>query len=343
MSSTSPIDPREIDVVIQGAIAGKPTDPARLRLTAQCLGSLRTYLPGARLILSTWEGADVAGLDFDELVVSKDPGAQNLRKRYRRVPPLNLNRQLVSTQAGLAITERPYALKFRTDMTLSHANFLTYWNRHPKRCPQWKIFEDRILVGSNFTTSPYRFGRQAFGISDWASFGRREDVQRLWSAPPFPDEYMHYFFDNNEKVHPFYRAPMRYSAEQYIWLSALRTHSRIPFRHQWDFNMGNAPIHNLTLANNMMVLDNWRFGLRFRKYGLGLINKLNMYSYAEWCGLYQQFCDPTSHQPTTPLRTAAKQALAEFIYHRPTLCKLVNKLDYQYTKRSAWLGKRGWW
>lgn len=343
MSSPSRIDPHEIDVVVQGAIAGKPGDPARLRLTAQCLASLREHLPGARLILSTWEGSDVSGLEFDELVVSKDPGPQNLSIQYRRVPPLNLNRQILSTQAGLAAAERPYALKFRTDLTLDHANFLDYWHRHPKRCPQWKVFQDRVQVCSYFTTNPYRFARQAFCVSDWVSFGRQEDVKLLWSAPPFPDNFMEYFFSCREKMHPFYKAPMRYTAEQYIWLHALRTHGNIPFAHQWDFHDRNATIHNTTLANNAMVLEPKRFGVRFRKYGFGLINKLNMYSYSEWCGLYQQFCDPGASRRTKPLRAGMKQALAEFIFRHEGLARFVHKLDYHYMKRSAWLSKRGWW
>lgn len=343
MSPPPSLDPREIDVVIQGAIAGNPGDPARLQLTARCLESLRAHLPGARLILSTWEGSDVTGLDFDELVLSKDPGGLVGVGKSGREMIFNLNRQLVSTQAGLAAAERPYAFKFRTDITLENANFLTYWERHPKRCDDWKVLQERVLISAYFTTNPCRFGRQAFNLSDWATFGRQEDVQRVWSAPPFADEDMRFYQRHPELDNPEYPAPYRYTAEQHIWLHLLRSHAPVPCEHQWDFGPHNAPIHHLALANNAVVLEPKRFGLRFHKYGFGLLNKLGMYSYAEWAGLYQQHCDPAADAATRPLLLGAKNALARTIQRRPGLWHFLAKLDYQHTKRSAWLGKRGWW
>lgn len=343
MSSALPVNPSEIDVVIQGAISGQPTDPARLRLTAQCLDSLRTHLPGARLILSTWEGSDVAGLDFDDLVVSRDPGGQTRLTKAGKKVGFNLNRQLVSTQAGLAATERPFALKFRTDLTLNHAGFLQYWDRHPQRLEKWKLLQDRVLVGSYFTTNPYRLGRQPFSISDWVTFGRREDVQQVWSAPLFPEEDILFFEQHPELDHPFESASYRYTAEQHIWLHFLRRHAEVPCEHQWDFGPHNEMIHNLALVNNAVVLEPRRFGLRFRKYGLGPLNKLSMYSYTEWCDLYRQYCQQGSTLPTRPLRLGLKNTLADFLYRHPSWYQLIAQLSYQYTKRSAWLGKRGWW
>ena len=55
----------DISVVVQGAIDKK--------LTPICLKSIRKYLPGAEIILSTWEGSDVENLDFDTIVLNHDP------------------------------------------------------------------------------------------------------------------------------------------------------------------------------------------------------------------------------------------------------------------------------
>ena len=41
------IDPREISVVVQGPITGRPTDPPQQQLTRLCLEGLRRHLPGA--------------------------------------------------------------------------------------------------------------------------------------------------------------------------------------------------------------------------------------------------------------------------------------------------------
>lgn len=61
------IKPKDISVVVQGAI--------NKEITPRCLQSIRTLLPNAEIILSTWEGSDVDGLDYDKLVLNKDPGA----------------------------------------------------------------------------------------------------------------------------------------------------------------------------------------------------------------------------------------------------------------------------
>ena len=61
------IDSKDISVVIQGAI-----DPIE---TKKCISSIKQYLPGAEIILSTWENSNLEGLEYDHLVLSKDPGA----------------------------------------------------------------------------------------------------------------------------------------------------------------------------------------------------------------------------------------------------------------------------
>ena len=95
------VDFKEISVVVQGAISGKSTDPEHYQITKKVLQSIRKYLPGAEIILSTWKGSDVKGLDYDQLVESDDPGAVLLGE-YNGVKAFNnLNRQIVSSKAGL--------------------------------------------------------------------------------------------------------------------------------------------------------------------------------------------------------------------------------------------------
>ena len=61
------IDSKEISVIVQGAVDKK--------ITPKTLKSVRKYLPNAEIILSTWEGTDISGLDYDIVLLSKDPGA----------------------------------------------------------------------------------------------------------------------------------------------------------------------------------------------------------------------------------------------------------------------------
>ena len=60
------IETKDIAVVVQGAIDKENTP--------KCLMSIRKFLPDAEIILSTWEDSDVAGLDYDNLLLNKDPG-----------------------------------------------------------------------------------------------------------------------------------------------------------------------------------------------------------------------------------------------------------------------------
>ncbi|MEM1059837.1 MAG: WavE lipopolysaccharide synthesis family protein [Verrucomicrobiota bacterium] len=337
------VNPSEIDVVVQGAVAGRPGDPPHQRLTEQCLANFRRILPGARLILSTWEGADVSGLDFDELVTSADPGGQTYLTRGGRKRALNMNRQIVSTRAGLQAASRPLALKFRTDVTLSHGGFLDYWGRHPVRAERWKVLGERVLVPGHFSPSPYRMARQGFVLSDWATFGRLEDVRRVWSLPLVPDEDMDYYERHPERAHPLEGARTRYAPEQYLWLHLLRSHHKMPCEHQWDFGPHNVEAHQLLLANNTVVLEPARFGLRFRKYSVGLLNKLCMYSYPEWLGLYRAYCDPRAEGDDRPLRVGLQTALANWIERHPTVHRQLERVDYHWAKWTAQWAKKGWW
>ena len=103
---------KDISVVVQGPIHTQDN------LTKRVLESVRTHLPDAELILSTWKGSNVDGLDCDVLLLNDDPGAINGRN--------NVNRQIVSTRNGLQKATRTYAVKLRTDMQLTGTGFIDF-------------------------------------------------------------------------------------------------------------------------------------------------------------------------------------------------------------------------
>ena len=49
------MDTKDISVIVQGAINKNET--------IKCLQSIRQYLPGAEIILSTWEGSNITDLE----------------------------------------------------------------------------------------------------------------------------------------------------------------------------------------------------------------------------------------------------------------------------------------
>lgn len=90
------INSQDITVVVQGPIIGKPDDSFEEKHTQICLQSIRKYLPKAEIVLSTWEGSDVRGLDYDVLIENKDPG-----KSMMGDFSINCFRQIVSSINGL--------------------------------------------------------------------------------------------------------------------------------------------------------------------------------------------------------------------------------------------------
>jgi hypothetical protein len=57
---------KELTFVVQGKVQGN---------TRRCLESIRQFYPQSKIILSTWVGEPFAGLEYDAVVQSEDPGA----------------------------------------------------------------------------------------------------------------------------------------------------------------------------------------------------------------------------------------------------------------------------
>ena len=102
----------QVSIVVQGDIRAN---------TSRAIAALRNQMPGAEIILSTFkdqiahlESSNIS-LFVDKICASEDPGALPPTVRSPTAPPNNINRMLVSTQAGLKLATRPYALKLRSD------------------------------------------------------------------------------------------------------------------------------------------------------------------------------------------------------------------------------------
>jgi len=171
------IDPKDISVVVQGPVV---TDPEVAAPTREVLESVRAILPGAELIFSTWENADVSGLDFDRVVFSPDPGSVGERANSSSA---NIYRQIVSSTAGLKVATRRHGLKLRSDTSLTSSRFVDLWEQHAGKGFKPGCFSKRILVSAVFSPCP-RFCPSPYWVSDFFAFGLLPDVQNLWDIPP---------------------------------------------------------------------------------------------------------------------------------------------------------------
>ncbi len=279
------IDNKEITVVVQGAVDREKTPI--------CLKSIRKELPGAFIILSTWEGTDVEGLEYDEVVFCEDPGGfDELNVPFS--PKNNINRQIVSTYKGLLQTKTAYAMKLRTDFYLSGDGFKEYFNIYNRECTEYKIFEHKVICCELYSRNPrYIFSdmKRAYHPSDIFFFGYTKDLVRLFDVPLFSkedEEYMMWKHYPDVSLSTY-----RYDAEAYLWISFLK--KAIGFEPPEDLEKyGRADIERseATFAANLIILSNDDIGLKtldgsiYRKEA----EPQNCYTHEDWERIYDFYC-----------------------------------------------------
>ncbi len=279
------IDSKEITVVVQGAIDKKNT--------SFCLSSIRKYLPNSKIILSTWKNSNVEGLDFDLLIENEDPGAPICEISKNKN---NVNRQILSTKTGLFSVKTKYSLKLRTDICLTNTNFLKYFDVFDDyRNPKCKIFKNRVVLCNLYCSNPESNGF-ALHISDWVQFGLTEDLLNLWDIPLQNEEEAGLYFLNNPVVveKQYSNILCRYFPEQYITISCLKK-AGIDFNLEafYDKSPANIQLTKLLFANNFIIVDYKKYGIKFLKYSPFIANSifLNAYSFNDWLCFYKKFCN----------------------------------------------------
>ena len=162
----------EVSIVVQGEVVA---------CTEQALASYRQRAPEAQIILSTYEhcaehaqSLQAKGL-IDALVISEDPGPLPSTVKSPTAGPNNLNRMLVSTQAGLARADRDFALKVRSDALIDPVRVMHRWATEGGG--------GRLLFASRYTRHPFGINGYLFHVSDWITFGRLDRCRHYWAAP----------------------------------------------------------------------------------------------------------------------------------------------------------------
>lgn len=255
---------RDISVVVQGPIVGSKASRPDDQLTRRSLVSIREVLPGSTIILSTWKGQDVSGLDFDILAESDDPGYTYTT--LDTFEPGNIredsaNRQIVSTRAGLERAVTKYAIKMRSDLILTHSGFIEYFERYADLTadPAYRVLPHRIVTLT--TCDPRRRHKFPFTVADWFYFGHTNDLMDIFNIPLLSAEkYRSETIDGRTILH------VPYSTEQYIWCSFLSKHVSLPFRHVIDATEENITLSEKYLANNCILLPAKQAGINWLKY-----------------------------------------------------------------------------
>lgn len=252
----------DISIVVQGA-ADKTETP-------KCLTSIRQYLPNAEIILSTWEGTDLSCIEglYDKLVLSKDPGGVFYeKKKYYQ----NINRQIVSTKAGLELAERKFIMKLRSDLIFTNNTFLEYFEKFNQRIDEYKLFEHKILVPATFTRFQYKQNsiKTPFHVSDWWYLGLNQDIKKFFNAiePVKEPNFSKYFEFYKDLKSPLEGYPTRYVPEQYFCLKAFGKYFLdIHMENLLDVNDDICKKSDIAIINNFIVLEFKQHGIYTNKY-----------------------------------------------------------------------------
>ncbi len=292
----------DVTVVLQGALP----DAAGLPALQANLAALRAALPGAAVVFSTWQGCDwPAGISVDQAVFSPDPGALPAYK-VGRCKTNNVNRQIVSSAAGLAAVRTPYALKLRCDARLSHRgalDWLAWLQRHDGAGP------GRIITAGHFCVEPRLFEQMPFHLSDWFQFGATARLQQLWQAPLMTlADATHYERQPHAAHSTLFdrRFIARWPAEQFVW----RAFAQSLGYHVPDFHNDVSPAvlaeHDRFLATEVAILDLAQAGLQVPALAWAArsgMQRFNCLNHVDWLALAAQ-------QQQWRLRPAQQQAIA---------------------------------
>ena len=190
------VTPKDISFVIQGPVfAG--TDNG----TGNLIDSIRSNFLGSKIILSTWSN-QASNCDFlvDVLVESTDPGS------FITYPTLNVmnnvNRQIVSTVAGLKHVNTKYCVKIRSDLMILNDNILRLLNSELMNCysdSDHRLFSHGVIFSYELFIHPKRALKIVRNPCDWIQIGCTQHLFEIWDTPlAFEDNLL--FGNSHERL-----------------------------------------------------------------------------------------------------------------------------------------------
>lgn len=249
-----------VTFVIQG-----PTIPVSRYAVEITIASIRAFFPTSCVIVSTWHGQPTHNLTADDVILSEDPGP--ITDGSSTVLN-NINRQIVSTRAGLRRVRTPFAAKVRSDALITGRGFVTLATAFPFRRTQGRMFERRIVIPREFTRSPRSLVPMAYHPSDLFHFGLTSDLQFYWDAPLIEADRLKAFILDKPPKHWFSMFDnFRYTTEQYLFLSALARKELHPdLTHYSEIDDRITEQSEYLLFNNFIPCEGSVLGVQHIKF-----------------------------------------------------------------------------
>ena len=257
----------DVSIVIQGAYYKPSENNYDTKLVVM---GWRQAFPNAEIILSCWENQDLmteedlADLKVN-IVLSKDPGPD-----YAGSQTFNLNRQIISTAAGISKASRDYIIKSRTDVLIDSNLFMRYYQLHLKHQKTGFAFSKPIAIYSLSTRNWKKgFIPHLFHPCDWFYLGSANDLRRLFDSNSYPTEDLLYFKKNKKPRRNSFSGLSRFIPEQYILVDYLFRQGVLQKSEFENYGVTTRSMRKMNFSifkSDFLVLDEDQIGLKSKKY-----------------------------------------------------------------------------
>jgi len=269
----------DLTFVIQGPVYSKYRSDI-------LVSEIALNFPGSKIIFSTWTDQDVSDIieRVDILILSEDPGG--IIAMDSSQSPNNVNRQIVSTLAGLKKVSTKYAVKLRSDMTIENDFILKALESRPMKTDvtDFDLTKEYVLVTDVTSINPKINMVLPHHPGDWFYAGLTEDLVNVWDIPLMPNSWFRYFENNSWPAEIWYETNYlsRFRAESYIWSTFARKSLDFVFENCFDTQDGNIELSENLFASNLMILNMKDLGVGSRKHRISILTLRPCYTYVEW-------------------------------------------------------------
>lgn len=278
----SKIDSKDISIIVQGQLFKSEKSS-----TLDVLLSIRKNYPNGEVILSTWNGSCIPAEYLslcDQIVLSDDPGDGTYGKT-----PLNINRQIISSRAGLEKATRSYAIKTRTDLIFTSNTLTQFMGLNLERSPEFSVGHGHICVADFSTRSHVSGLKVPFWVCDFVYAGRREDVTKVFDVKLYQKHDFEYYLSNPKPEYMYRQSDVfQYTPETYLAFHYLKPGRDIPFENSYDNNPKAIKLYEDLLVNNFIVLGEKQLGIMSLKYSLPIHPPRRILTYSKWLKCYRK-------------------------------------------------------
>ena len=286
----------QVTFVIQGPIIHASKQVSG---TIGLVSSIRRHFPDSKIVVSSWIGENVSRIEADKIVLSEDPGGFPGMLNGTDTPN-NVNRQIVSTRAGLSAVETKFTVKLRSDLVMTNPRALNVLSGRPVQTDSspYRVLLEHVAVVDFTSIDPKKNSPLIFHPCDWIYGGRTEDIKDIFQIPSMSLADAVYFEKQSELIWEKAREGhlAKFRPEAFIWTSFLASKGVPTPSSSYEFSSDWTRESEGYLVHNLMIVSLSQFGFISPKYPQALFQRRSwnllfryqyVYTYYEWWQLYK--------------------------------------------------------